>query len=205
MAIQTNPAALAGRSALITGAGTPIGSAVARALARAGAGVTACDVNPTRADAVAESITADGGQAIGWGGDVANKFQVGSMIEHLRDVYGGLHIVVNAWWVNKQQPVLTLDEYDWRRVIEVNLTGTFLVSQLAARVMADEGGGAIVMLIPPEPDDPGLALPYAVSRGGLAALGQALQAGLDGQGVRVVSLPVSGQPEAVAAAVLAAV
>lgn len=102
------------------------------------------DLNPDRVHTVADAITAAGGQAVGWDADVTNKFQVGSMIEALRDRFNGLHILVNAAGVERASSLFTLDEYDWRRIIEVNMTGAFFCCQLAGRVMADEGGGIIV-------------------------------------------------------------
>jgi len=135
---------LTGKNALVTGAGEGIGWAVAVALAEAGARVFANDLNPDRADKVADFITQQGGTAVGWQADVANKLLVGPMIEAMRDEFERIDIVVNAAGVEKDSTLIALDEWDWRRVLDVNLTGTFFVSQLAGRVMADEGGGVIV-------------------------------------------------------------
>ncbi len=140
---------LDGRAALVTGAGEGIGTAIALALANAGAAVCVNDVNPDRADRVAEAIQSSGGRAIAWVADVSNRFQVAAMIENMRDQLGGLHILVNAAGVEKHADLLLYDEYDWRRVLEVNLTGAFFCTQLGGRVMADEGGGTIVNLASP--------------------------------------------------------
>lgn len=191
---------LQGRVALVLGGGAGVGQAVAEALAQAGAAVLVSHVNPTLADAGATRIVAAGGQADGWPADVANKFQVAALIERARDVFGGLHIVVNAWAVNKCGPALLLDEYDWRRVIDVNLTGAFLVAQLAARVMADEGGGAIVQVGEPPAADHAAA--YRASQAGVAALMAALDEELAGASVRGVFVPGSDDPARAAQAVL---
>ncbi len=135
-----------GKAALVTGAGEGIGQAAALALAAAGASVFVNDLNPDRVDKVVAAITAAGGQAAGFQGDISNKFQVGSMIETMRDRFGAVHFLINAAGVDKQSSLIKLDEYDWRRILEVNLTGTFFCCQLAGRVMADEGGGVIVNL-----------------------------------------------------------
>lgn len=121
---------LDGRVALVTGAGEGIGTAIALALANAGAAVCVNDVNPDRADRVVEAIQASGGRAIAWVADVSNRFQVTAMIENMRDQLGGLHIVINAAGVEKCADFLLYDEYDWRRVLEVNLTGAFFCTQL---------------------------------------------------------------------------
>ncbi|NDJ60550.1 MAG: SDR family oxidoreductase [Chloroflexi bacterium] len=135
---------LTGRAALVTGAGAGLGAAVARSLASAGAAVVVNDLNPDRADRVAEAISAAGGQALPWQADVSNRFQVSAMIERGRDTFGRLDILVNAAGVLKTGPLSALDEWDWRRVLDVNLTGAFFCSQLLGRVMAEEGGGVIV-------------------------------------------------------------
>src|SRR5258707_12261362 len=137
---------LNGKVALVTGAGDGIGRAVALALARAGAAVGVNDLNPDRADKVTEEIIAAGGQAMPWSGDVSNKFQVAANIEALRDRFTHLHILVNAAGIQRATSLIKLDEYDWRRIIEINMTGTFFCTQLAGRVMAGEGGGVIVNL-----------------------------------------------------------
>ncbi len=178
---------LPGRVALVTGAGEGIGRAVALALAGAGAAVCVHDINPDRADATVAAIQAQGGRAIAWVADVSNRFQVAAMIEALRDRFGGLRILVNAAGVEKQTPFLRIDEYDWRRVLEINLTGAFFCTQLAARVMADEGGGVVVNIA----STAGYALPradsapYAASKAGLIGLTREAARDLAAHGVRV--------------------
>jgi 3-oxoacyl-[acyl-carrier protein] reductase len=135
---------LTGKVALVTGAGDGVGRAIALALGRAGAAVGVNDLNPDRADNVSQTIIDAGGQAMPWAADISNKFQAAALIETLRDRFSHLHILVNAAGVQRPSSLIKLDEYDWRRIIEINLTGTFLCTQLAGRVMADEGGGVIV-------------------------------------------------------------
>ncbi len=195
---------LDGRVALVIGAGDGPGRAIALSLAGEGAAVMAAHINPTQADSTASAIQAAGGRALGWTVDTGSRFQVAAMIERLRDEFGGLHIVVDGWWVNKHQPFLTLDEYDWRRVIEINLTGAFLIGQLAGRVMADEGGGTILYLLPAIPPATTGQAPYVASVAGLAALSTAMAAELGPLGVRVLAVPLATSTEATVAAVLRA-
>jgi len=135
---------LSGQAALVTGAGADIGRATALALAKAGAGVIVNDLNPDRAERVAAEIIEAGGRALPWQADVTNRFQVGSMIETARDHFERISILVNAAGALNNVSMLKLDEWDWRRLLDVNLTGAFFCSQLLGRVMADEGGGVIV-------------------------------------------------------------
>jgi NAD(P)-dependent dehydrogenase (short-subunit alcohol dehydrogenase family) len=134
--------------AIVTGAGQGLGEAIARILAEAGAKVAVNDLNPDRAERVAESIRGTGGQAIGITADISNKFQCVHLIETTRAEWGRLDILVNNAGIEPVESVLKLDEWDWDRCIDVNLKGTFMMSQLCGRVMADEnrerGGGAIV-------------------------------------------------------------
>jgi len=161
---------------LVTGAGEGIGRAIAHALGTAGAAVFANDINPDRADRIADEINAAGGKAFGWQADVSNRFQVGSMIENMRDRFGGLHLLINAAGVDKPTVATKIDEYDFRRIVEVNLIGAFFCCQLAGRVMLDEGGGIIVNVA--SVYGPALARPesaaYTSSKAGLIGLTRTL-------------------------------
>lgn len=134
--------------AIVTGAGQGLGEAIAYMLAEAGAKVAVNDLNPDRAERVAGAIRNRGGEAIGITADISNKFQCVHLIETTRAEWGRLDILVNNAGIEPVESILKLDEWDWDRCIDVNLKGTFLMSQLCGRVMADEnrerGGGAIV-------------------------------------------------------------
>ncbi|MBW4437464.1 MAG: SDR family oxidoreductase [Pleurocapsa minor GSE-CHR-MK-17-07R] len=135
---------LDGHTAIVTGAGADIGRATALALARAGAAVCVNDVNPITIDDACDEITAAGGRALAWQGDVSNRFQAAAMIEKTRDVFGRVTILVNAASVHRDGPIDKLDEWDWRRILDINLTGTFFCTQLISRPMGDDGGGCII-------------------------------------------------------------
>ncbi len=192
---------LAGRAALITGVGRGVGLAVADALAGAGASLCLSDLNPNRADEAAAQIVASGGQAFARQADISNKFQVAALIEAVRDRYSGLHILVHNAHVAPQVVALTMDEWEVRRTFEVNLLGAFLCAQLAGRVMADEGGGDIVLMVR-QPARGAAGAAFAASQAGVAQLAGALAAELGGQGVRVHAVTVA-TPEKTARRVLA--
>lgn len=122
--------------AIVTGAGRGIGAAIAHTLATAGARVAVNDINPDRAEKTAVAIRAAGGQAIGVAADVANKFQCSHLIETTRAEWDRLDILVNNAAVEPAKPIMTLDEWDWQRTLDVNLKGVFFMSQLCGRVMA---------------------------------------------------------------------
>ncbi len=193
---------LAGQVALVTGGGDPVGQGIALALARSGAAVCVMGLNPDRLDHLVETIQAGGGRAMAWTGDVSNRFQVAAVIEAVREQFGGLPIVVNAAWAEKSAALLTVDEYDWRRVLEINLTGAFFATQLAGRVMADEGGGVIVNVFPAAGSGSENAA-AAASQAGLAGFTHGSARSLAAHGVRVNGVSYApGTPESVPAAVL---
>ncbi len=204
-------------AALVTGAGEGIGRAVALALAASGAAVVVNDLNPDRADRIADEISAAGGRSLPWQADVSNRFQAASMIEAGRDAFGRLNILVNAAGVQKLGTLSGLDEWDWRRVLDVNLTGAFFCTQLLSRVMADEGGGVIVNVA--STAGHGATLPegisYTSSKAGLIGLTRQSARELAPLGIRVNAVcpgnidslgsPAqqrAGTPEEVAAVVL---
>ena len=138
---------LDGKVALVTGAGNGIGAAIAMALAQQGAKVTVSDLNIDQATKTKETIEAAGGTALSIAADVANKFQCVHLIETSRETWGQLDILVNANSIAPKIPIYRLDEWDFVRVMDVMLKGTFFMSQLCGRVMMDENGergGAIL-------------------------------------------------------------
>lgn len=136
-----------GQVAIVTGAGQGLGEAIAKTLAKAGAKVTVNDLNPDRAERVATAIRNSGGQAIGVAADISNKFQCVHLVETTRTEWGRLDILVNNAGIEPVSPILKMDEWDWDRCLDINLKGTFFMSQLCGRVMAEENaarGGCIV-------------------------------------------------------------
>lgn len=204
------PYSITDRAALVTGAGTDAGRAVALLLAAQGAAVGVGDINPDAIDSVVDAITAAGGRAVGLHGDVANRFQAAALIEGTRDAFGRLDIVVNAASVHRTGPFNTLDEWDWRRVLEINVTGAFFCTQLAARVLADEnaerGGGVIVNFVAPLDGIAAEAVSYNVSRWALAGLTLSAAVELAPRGVRLCGVavpPLGGEDPRIAAAAAA--
>ncbi len=163
---------LRGHAALVTGAGADVGRAAALALAQAGAAVVVNDINPDRPDELVALITEQGGRALAWQADVANRFQCASMIEAARDAFGRVDILVNAAGVQRIGPMDKVDEWDWRRALDVNLTGAFFCTQLLGRVMAEEGGGVIVNIASTAGDGltPAEGISYTASKAGLIGL-----------------------------------
>lgn len=196
--------------AIVTGAGQGIGAAVAHALAVAGARVAVNDINPDRAERVANAIRAAGGQAMAIPADVSNKFQCVHLVETTRAQWGQLDILVNNAAVKPKSSILKMDEWDWQRTLDVNLKGVFFMSQLVGRVMAAENGerGGVMVNIA---STAGVTEPladyaaYAASKAGVLGFGRECAREFATYGIRVHTLtPPEPAPEtAVAQEVLA--
>jgi NAD(P)-dependent dehydrogenase (short-subunit alcohol dehydrogenase family) len=129
---------------LVTGAGRGIGRAIAEAFANAGAIVAANDITPINLDETLARITESGGRARGYIADVAKKMPVQTMVEEVLDDWERIDILINNAGVQPHVSLLDLDEWDWRRTLDVNLTGAFFTIQSVGRVMSAAGGGVIV-------------------------------------------------------------
>lgn len=160
------------KTAIVTGAASGIGQAIAEAFARSGAAVMLNDVNPDRLETLASSLQAQGYRAAEFHGDISNRFQAAALIEQTRDVFGRVDFFINAAGVFRADPLQKMDEWDWRRMLEVNVTGVYFCTQLISRVMADEGGGVIIN-IASTAGHPGVldqGVGYVASKSGLIGL-----------------------------------
>jgi NAD(P)-dependent dehydrogenase (short-subunit alcohol dehydrogenase family) len=180
---------LKGKRALVTGANGGICSAIALGLAREGALVA---LHSRSADAALElrnEIVENGGVAEIISGDVSVGAQAESMVARTVELFGGIDILVNNAGIMSTASFLDMPESEWRRVIDTNLTGYFLVGQAAARRMTAAGSGAIVNVSSTRQTQswPG-SLAYASSKGGIAMLTRSMALELAPLGVRVNSI-----------------
>jgi 3-oxoacyl-[acyl-carrier protein] reductase len=181
---------LENKVAIVTGAGRGIGAAIAQTLAAAGARVAVNDLNPDRAEQIASNIRKAGGEAVGIVADISNKFQCVHLIETTRQEWARLDVLVNNAAVQPQASILKMDEWAWQRCLDVNLKGTFFMSQLVGRVMADENqdqGGVIVNIASTagvETALPGRAA-YAASKAGVVGFARECAREFAAYGIRV--------------------
>lgn len=133
-----------GKTALVTGAGSGIGAAIALDLAASGARVVVADLNLAAAQAIADRIRADGGEAVAAGGDVADPQVVAGLVDLARQ-NGGLHLLVNNAGIGgESNPTGAYSLEGWHKVIDVNLNSVFYGLRYGIPAMLDSGGGAIV-------------------------------------------------------------
>jgi 3-oxoacyl-[acyl-carrier protein] reductase len=166
-------------TALVTGAASGMGAAVAKRLAGDGHIVVCADLNPEGAAQVASGLPGARAEAA----DITDPASVAALIASCGD---DLEVAVHAAGVLSSARLLDLSLEDFDRIIAVNLRGTFIVAQAAARALRDNGGGAIVLFASIEAIRPvhGHAH-YAASKAGVVALAQAFAAELAKARVRV--------------------
>lgn len=167
---------------LITGAGKGSGRLLALAFAGQGAIVALNDITPVNVEEVAKRITETGGRTRVYIEDVAKKVAAQHIINQVEDDFGRIDILINHAAVEPHVSLLDMDEWDWHRVLDVNLTGAFLMTQSAGRLMRVQGTGVIINLIS-EPADRGAA--FAASMSGLQGLTRQATGELSPHGIRV--------------------
>ena len=174
--------------ALVTGGGRGIGRHIALRLADEGADVL---VNYASSEAGAEEIAAQirekGRRAIAVRANIAERKDVDAMYATLLEEFGHIDILVNNSAIDPVIPFLEMTDEQWDRVIDINLKGTYMCSQAAARLMVEAGGGGNIIIIGSMHSMatfPGM-LAYASSKGGLNAMTRALALDLSPHRIRV--------------------
>jgi NAD(P)-dependent dehydrogenase (short-subunit alcohol dehydrogenase family) len=136
---------LAGKVAMVTGAGSGIGRAIAATFAKAGAAVACVDVDADQAGASARAIEQSGGRALALAGDVSREADTLKAATAARDVLGTVRVLVNAAaTIDPSGNVLELSPDDWDRAFAVNVKGAFLMSRAVLPMMIAAGGGSII-------------------------------------------------------------
>ncbi len=138
---------LKGQVALVTGGAQGIGRAISERLAANGAAVAILDLESTAAQLAVDEITGHGGRAIALDADVADSARMTAVAAEIHKQLGPIGILINNAGINTSKDRLPIHEYareDWDRILRVDLTGVFVVSQAVVPGMLARGGGRIV-------------------------------------------------------------
>lgn len=178
---------LQNQTALVSGAGSGIGRAISRSLAKAGARVALAGRDPEKLDSARRELADEGQAALALSCDVTNRDQVRQMTEKVLAEFGSLDILVCNAGINvPQRSFRSLDPADWDRIIETNLTGAFNLVHFALPSMRERGQGLVIQIASVS----GLranvlsGAAYSASKFGQAALGVCLGREERGRGIR---------------------
>lgn len=181
---------LQGRVVLIIGAGRPPAPRLTLAFAGEGAIVAANDLSPVLLDPLVKEIAGQGGQGKAYIADATRGMPLRAMIDEVLEDWGRIDILINNPRIHPTAPILEMDEWDWQRTVEMNLNGPFLVTQLTARLMREQGEGVVLNLV----DDNRESIrqagngAYAASQRGLMELSLAAARELLAYNIRVHTL-----------------
>ena len=172
--------------ALITGGGTGIGAAAAKALAADGYRVAITGRRRERLDEVVAEIQATGGTALALAGDVSLEVDAFAAVADCVARFGRLDVVINAAGVNEAGGIADLSLEQWRRVIEINLWGTILTTKAALPHLQAAGGGDIINISSTSGRRAaGLFASYSTSKHGVQGFSESIRQELGGQNIRV--------------------
>ena len=181
---------LAGKVALVTGAGSGFGKGIAELFAAEGARVVAADLNGAAVEQVAAAIATNGGEVVPVTGDVSRSHDVAAMVAGAVDSYGRLDIVVNnAGTTHRNRPMLEVDEDEFQRVFDVNVKSIYLSARHAVPVFRRLGGGVMVNIastagVRPRP---GIVW-YSATKGAVITMSKAMALELGPERIRVVAV-----------------
>jgi NAD(P)-dependent dehydrogenase (short-subunit alcohol dehydrogenase family) len=162
-----------GKVVLIIGAGRWPGPALTRAFVQEGAVVAANDLTPNLLDPLSSQVEGRTNQLKTYIADATRGMPLRAMLDEVLEDWEKIDVLVNNPRVMPEQPLITMDEWDWQRTIEMNLNGPFLVMQLAARIMREQGQGAVLNIVDTSSlvNSEGRSA-YAASQAGLKVLSQ---------------------------------
>ena len=168
---------LSGKVAVITGSGGGIGAAIAETYTKAGAQVVVADLDTDAAARTVKRLNGNGGKAESYHVDVIDSSSVDRLFDHCIEAHGGVDIFVASAGLSDKFDIFQLELEEWRRVLDINLTGSFLCSKRAVMSMRERGrGGRIILIGSPTAFRGALRghVAYAASKGGSVAFAKTL-------------------------------
>src|SRR5215472_9394761 len=177
---------LNGKVALVTGAGGGLGTAICKRFAVEGASLICADRDGDRAEATVSAITKSGGSARAFRADVGDPIQCEAQVAETVQQFGRIDVAVNNAGIALHKLALETSLEDWDRVLRINLTGSFLTAQAAARHMVKQGGGRIIQIgsISGQRGNMG-GIAYGASKAAVMHICKVLAVELSAQGIMV--------------------
>lgn len=177
---------LAGKVALVTGASSGIGEAVALGLSRSGARVAIAARRADRLEELVRRIAAGGGEAVAFPGDVADETFAQGIVARTVEQFGRIDILVNSAGIMPEGGVDTADLAQWRKVMDVNVMASLYTSKAAITPMRAQGGGDIINISSTAGRRVAAIFGlYSTSKQALNAMSESLRQEVGGQGIRV--------------------
>jgi len=166
---------LTGRIALVTGGGQGLGFTIARGLGHAGATLALNDINAEVLDRAVAQLAAEGLRVHGYIFDVTKAEQIEAQVARIEEEVGPIHILLNNAGIQRRVPLETCEESIWREVLDVNVTGIFLVTRAVVRGMIERRAGKIINMcsLMSEVGRPTTG-PYTASKGAVKMLTKAM-------------------------------
>ncbi|MET0364911.1 MAG: SDR family NAD(P)-dependent oxidoreductase [Sphingobium sp.] len=179
-----------GKTALVTGAAAGIGRACALRLAREGHAIGVLDLDLEGCEKVVAEIEAAGGKAIALKASIADRTQVQSAVDKLRDALGPVTILVNNAGISNFIDFEDLTDEDWDRMFEINTKGTFIVTQVVLPDMKAAGWGRIVNISSSSAQTGSVPqVHYSASKGAVITMTRSLAQALGPMGITVNNIP----------------
>ena len=178
------------KTALVTGAAAGIGRACAKRLAREGIAVGVLDLNLEGCRDVVSEIEAEGGKAVALKASIASREEVNQAVAQLREAFGPVTIVVNNAGITGFTPFEEITDEEWDRMMEINVKGTFIVTQVVLPDMKAAGWGRIVNISSSSAQTGSVNMAhYSASKGAIVTLTRTLAQELGPLGITVNNIP----------------
>src|SRR2546422_2705468 len=160
---------LDGEVAVVIGGGGVLAGAMAEGLAQAGASIAIAGRTLQHADARANAIASQGGQAIGIQCDATDKSDLQKTLDRVLQRFGCVDILINAAGINSTTPFFDITEEEWRRILDIDLKSVFLACQVFGKAMVDAGRGGSIINITSASSGPPLSkvFTYGVAKAGV--------------------------------------